>query len=53
MGSTIVNRVKMRWKHYGTKEQTLKPVYICTDCLNKAAEVKLEQKKINKIYGGK
>lgn len=49
MGSTIVNRVKMRW----TRSNVLKPIYICTDCLNKQAEVKLENKKINKIYGGK
>lgn len=54
MGSTIVNRVRMRWTgvdEHGTS--ILEPVYICNDCRERKAAVKLEQKKIKKIYGGK
>lgn len=54
MGSTIVNRVAFRWT--GVDESgtsVLRPVYVCNTCLETKAEVKNEQKKIKKIYGGK
>lgn len=54
MGSTIKNRVRMRWTgvdEHGTS--VLVPVYMCDSCREIKEESKIEQKKIKKIYGGK
>lgn len=53
MGSTLMNIVRRSWQRDACGNYSVKPIYVCTDCINRDKEVKLEQSKINKMHGGK